>query len=393
MELYSQPSRTASRIRRRPRRSTAALSEIFHRYSQELTTSVMDPSQLQVGQPLYDNTGKEFLVVENEPEKGNTVLMPADQQGAQVPEGVTSVDDMSIQTEYSVQPAEGATAARSAVIKKLKEEDKDSSKPAKEQVWGLYTHDGKKLLGRHPSEEAARQQEEAIKSKGGRRSAGWADLADPYFELGRDTTQKREDWPDLNEWERNREDDWIRVPEGKPRRFDPSHEPNQELKTKGPDLSFNKEESGIWEQEPGAPEDPPPVVPSFGQSQDMTNLDQRSRTSMIEDEKWRKLIDTWIDMGPGKAKRYPGRSTEKPREASHMDISPWMGEGDRVQTPKEEEALLRIGEDGYGEIMQSIQAMVDCGYGTIDVILNIGELYPRDIGERVLAEARKKGIL
>jgi len=54
---------------------------------------------------------------------------------------------------------------------------------------------------------------------------------------------------------------------------------------------------------------------------------------------------------------------------------------------------LRVGQEGFVEIMTAIQDMQDCGYDTIDVVLNIGELYPRDIGERVLAEARRKGIL
>lgn len=54
---------------------------------------------------------------------------------------------------------------------------------------------------------------------------------------------------------------------------------------------------------------------------------------------------------------------------------------------------LRIGQEGYVDIMTSIQDMVEAGYNTVDVILNIGELYPRDLGERVLEEARERGIL
>lgn len=46
-----------------------------------------------------------------------------------------------------------------AVIRKCKPEDREEGKP-----YCLYTHDGKKLLGRHPSKESARKQEEAIKA-------------------------------------------------------------------------------------------------------------------------------------------------------------------------------------------------------------------------------------
>jgi len=50
---------------------------------------------------------------------------------------------------------------RTAVIKKCRKQDMDD-RPASEQKWCLYTHDGKKLLGRHPTEEAAKKQERAI---------------------------------------------------------------------------------------------------------------------------------------------------------------------------------------------------------------------------------------
>ena len=48
-----------------------------------------------------------------------------------------------------------------AVIKKLRKEDKDD-RPAEEQVWGLYTSDGSRLLGRHPTKEKAKAHERAV---------------------------------------------------------------------------------------------------------------------------------------------------------------------------------------------------------------------------------------
>lgn len=50
---------------------------------------------------------------------------------------------------------------RTAVIKECLEKDKDD-RPAAEQRICLYTHDGKKLLGRHPNKESAEKQEKAI---------------------------------------------------------------------------------------------------------------------------------------------------------------------------------------------------------------------------------------
>lgn len=49
-----------------------------------------------------------------------------------------------------------------AVIKKLPKSDRDDKRPASEQIWGLYTSDGSRLLGRHPTREKAEKQEKAV---------------------------------------------------------------------------------------------------------------------------------------------------------------------------------------------------------------------------------------
>lgn len=51
---------------------------------------------------------------------------------------------------------------RVAVIKKCRKEDHDPKRSASKQKWCLYTKNGKKLLGRHPSKESAEKQEQAI---------------------------------------------------------------------------------------------------------------------------------------------------------------------------------------------------------------------------------------
>jgi hypothetical protein len=56
---------------------------------------------------------------------------------------------------------------KTAVIKPCQAKDKDPNRAASEQKICLYTKDGKRLLGRHPSKEAARKQEIAIKMHGG----------------------------------------------------------------------------------------------------------------------------------------------------------------------------------------------------------------------------------
>jgi len=80
-----------------------------------------------------------------------------------------------------------------------------------------------------------------------------------------------------------------------------------------------------------------------------------------------------------------------------MDLNPASLGGvsslDTAVDNNNEEDGLRIGQPGYVEIIDSIKAMKDIGYDTVDIVLNIGELYDREIGERVLAEARRKGII
>ncbi len=74
---------------------------------------------------------------------------------------------------------------------------------------------------------------------------------------------------------------------------------------------------------------------------------------------------------------------------THMDL---QSTSPGTQSTDETDGF-RLGESGYVEIMRSIQDMKECDYQTIDIILNIGELYDRDLGTRVLEEARRRGIL
>lgn len=323
--------------------ATALFEEIIRRYAQEQET-VLDPTQLQVGQSVYSPEGDEFMVLENAPDTTNVVLMPADQTGSPVPEGVQTVENPELATTYALQPQTGVTARVKAVIRKLKEKDKDDS--GKE--WGLYTSDGKKLLGRHPSEESARQQEEAIKAKGGSRLwAGYFDEDDPTFD-------------------------------------DP---PPEKDRTRAPGFALDSP------QDPEFPEWAPgsgnPRVPRYDPmtySQDTQTVAPQPSGPLMPNE------------NPPRSERPLTRHLTRGGKlhADISDLAPYRESGSPLEEGPgwgNEEDALRIGESGYTEVMGDIRAMVDAGYSTIDVVLNIGELYPRDLGERVLSEARKKGIL
>jgi len=62
---------------------------------------------------------------------------------------------------------------RIAVIKQCQEKDIDPDRPRSEQKYCLYTHDGSRLLGRHPTKESAINQEQAIKAQSSKRVLGF----------------------------------------------------------------------------------------------------------------------------------------------------------------------------------------------------------------------------
>jgi hypothetical protein len=63
-----------------------------------------------------------------------------------------------------------------------------------------------------------------------------------------------------------------------------------------------------------------------------------------------------------------------------------------VEKDKEADGF-RIGQPGYMEIIDTIKEAKSLGYEAVDILLMLGEKYDRDFSERVLAEARRKGII
>jgi Ethanolamine utilization protein EutJ (predicted chaperonin) len=99
------------------RRPLGVFSAIIEKYAQAIPAetadgAALDPQSIQMGQSVYDSTGKEYLVVEDDPTTTYKTLMPKDQQGVDTPEGITTVDDSELSVDYSVQqPAGGAVIA------------------------------------------------------------------------------------------------------------------------------------------------------------------------------------------------------------------------------------------------------------------------------------------
>lgn len=86
--------------------------DLIGKYAQDATNpnQGIDPTQLQVGQQVYSPEGDALVVVENPADTTTTTLMPADQANPTVPEGVQTVEDTELSSQYSLQPANGVPA-------------------------------------------------------------------------------------------------------------------------------------------------------------------------------------------------------------------------------------------------------------------------------------------
>ena len=111
-KVVSRPQKIATK---KPPKTLGVFEALIHKYSQTTPENpagtTMDPQAVQMGQSIFDPTGKEFIVVEDDPTTTYKTIMPKDQQGQQIPEGVTTVDDSELSVDYSVQqPTETITA-------------------------------------------------------------------------------------------------------------------------------------------------------------------------------------------------------------------------------------------------------------------------------------------
>jgi hypothetical protein len=315
------------------------------RYSQDnsATPGQLNPQDLQVGQSVWDNEGKEQVVVESPQGEAQKTLMPKDQQGQPIPQ-VTTVDDPDIQTQYSLQPTtpgspkqvQQPTARRIARMQEC-------------PVCGreVRVDDHINYPNAHAAEPGGSEICEGswiLLEPSYLKSAGYCDEDDPYYDSPEGDTRMVDDpggiesWKDFSPGGANPEDDnalGINV------RYDPGH---------------SQEDSRTAPAEEMGP---------------LRTTDRRDKKTLREGFVAALLADV-------------GGMDEFAETSSPLTHGESWGE---------EEDALRFGEAGYTEIMNSIKDMLEADYEVIDIMLNIGELYPRELAQRVLSEARKRGIL
>jgi hypothetical protein len=82
-------------------RKISVIEVLIKKYGQAaMPTAPQDPNNPQ--QKVVDSTGKEYLVVSNDPGSPDKVLMPSDQVGKEIPEGLVTVNETELSTNYSV---------------------------------------------------------------------------------------------------------------------------------------------------------------------------------------------------------------------------------------------------------------------------------------------------
>ena len=103
--MQYKPSASSRKVssRNSRKKESRVFDEIIRKYSQE-TQPQINPQETQMGQSVFDSTGKEYVIVEDDPTTTHKTLMPADQTSTgTVPEGVQTVDDTELMSEYALQ--------------------------------------------------------------------------------------------------------------------------------------------------------------------------------------------------------------------------------------------------------------------------------------------------
>ena len=83
----------------------SVFNEIINKYAQDTSTDVnVIPEETQIGQSVYDESDSEYVIIEDDANTTNKVVMPKDQMGVAVPQGVKTVEDTELSSQYTVQP-------------------------------------------------------------------------------------------------------------------------------------------------------------------------------------------------------------------------------------------------------------------------------------------------
>ena len=345
MELFAKRSTRKIAKVKNPMKNTSIFEDLARHYAQqnppqedggqvnpqdetgadpEQTNPGVDTDSLAQGQTIYDLAGIAYTVLEPT-QDGKKQIMPADQQGQQVPKGIKQVEDNDLASAYTMSPQ---------ASRKMAQDFGNACSNASDHI-----------------EDAVRELEPFANQSSSELDTSFANgYLDPLTELA----------------------GFLKLERMVSERMG---------KVSQSDLSMN------WN-------DFDDILNSMKFAID--NKDAKSLMEAAEDMVDLILmnvsvpVDTDISLGIPKEK--VAEVLPAFRKAQMGDINSFH-EPQTFSSGKDDESGLTVGEGGFGDCMTRLKELLSGGYEVVDIILTLGEEYPRELANKVLSEAREKGIL
>jgi|GEM_PF-6651735 len=414
-----------SNVKRASGARRTAISSVFMSIADEYAKTAqeqIDPNQLQVGQSVFNNTGAEFIVVDDPEGTTNKVLMPAEQQGQPVP-AVETVEDTELQTSYSItSPSTSGTSMpempemAQTAAKRAQYEDDDVDWDEIESI----VIDMKAFTRRKDMQGLTAAVEEMTNFILSHMEMPDDMSMPPMFArmVGKcivkraKNAKKAKEMKILPEFRTAQYDDEYEEEDTESYKkamikgvvyfcsfcdyfcFSVSEmEAHEEKCSHNPQLLEDDEyEDDIKKAKRSCPSTAPSTRTR------VANPPPKAKEGAVEVLPEFKHLEK--NSSQLKTVKVSSRYAQIPDTSTYPDVQsfhdPVKGPSDEVDLNsglKKDDPELVIGDSGFVDIMNDIKKMTDKGCAVVDVILTVGEKYPREQGARVLEEARKEGVL
>lgn len=343
MELFSKRSNRKIARARKPMKNTDIFEDLARHYAQqnppqedggqanpqdengadpEQVNPAVDTDSLQQGQVIYDLSGKEFTVLEPTPD-GKKNIMPSDQIGQQVPQGIKQIGDDELGASFTTSP--------------------QASRKHAQQFGNACANAADHI------EDAVREIQPFANQTSSELDTSFANgYIDPLNELA----------------------GFLKLEKMVSER-------SAKIAQESPTMNWNDFDDILNEMH-----------------QSIANKDAKRLLENAED-----LVDLVLMNVSMPEGTEISNDVQKVAEILPAFKKAQMGDINSFHEPvsfakeKDDESGLQIGSEGFGDCMTRLKEMVNKGYEVVDIILTLGEEFPRELANKVLAEAREKGVL
>ena len=285
----------------------------------------VDTDSLAQGQTIYDLAGIAYTVLEPT-QDGKKQIMPADQQGQQVPKGIKQVEDNDLASAYTMSPQ---------ASRKHAQDFGNACSNASDHI-----------------EDAVRELEPFANQSSSELDTSFANgYIDPLTELA-----------GFLKLERMVSERGAKV-----------------AQVVGEELSIN------WN-------DFDDILEAMKFA--ISNKDAKSLMEAAEDMVDLILMNVNMPEGTDISQAVTKDAEILPafKKSQMGDINSFH-EPQTFSSGKDDESGLTVGEGGFGDCMTRLKKLVESDYEVVDIILTLGEEFPRELANKVLQEAREKGVL